>query len=484
MQGLIIDIHLPNQLLNVLYRLMKKNILRFAAFYSRVNLSLNSLFLKSLLISCCYLNITPAYAALPIEYWVTKNSNTRVYFVANRAIPMLDIQIMLDAGNHLDPSGQEGLAALTANSLNTGIEARNTGEMYSESQIADRFADVGALYSASSSTDFSAIQLRVLSTPEQREPAIDLLSGILQRPSFPKALIERNIQMTATALREALSKPQTIASRQFLSTVYGTHPYGQSSSLSSLDKLSQQDVTHFYQTRYGADRAVIILIGDIDRKTAEGIAEKLANALPSHTNTIDLPAVHALTRSIELRLPHPSQQTHILIGQAALKRADPDYFALLVGNHILGGGGFTSRLTKEIREQRGLSYSVYSYFFPLLQEGIFQIGLQTRKDQAEEARKIVQQTLNTFMQEGPTPQEIQAAKDNLINGLPLRLDSNAKLLANIANIAWYGLPLNYLDTWTDNIKMVTLKQIRTAFAKHLQPQWMATIMVGPSKDQE
>ena len=159
-------------------------------------------------------------------------------------------------------------------------------------------------------------------------------------------------------------------------------------------------------------------------------------------------------------------------------RSDPDFFALTVGNHILGGGGFTSRLINEVREKRGLSYSVYSYFAPGLHAGAFQIGLTTRPDQADQAIGVAREVLQRFVREGPTEAELRAAKDNLVNGFALRIDSNRKLLDNVANIAWNGLPLDYLDHWTEQVQRVSLADIRSAFSRVLQPERMVTVVVG------
>jgi zinc protease len=168
----------------------------------------------------------------------------------------------------------------------------------------------------------------------------------------------------------------------------------------------------------------------------------------------------------------------VFIGQPGHKRDDPDFFALLVGNYTLGGGGFVSRLTTEVREKRGLSYSVYSYFSPGLHAGAFMVGLQTRPDQAEQALQVSREVVARFVAEGPTPQELKAAKDNLIGGFALRIDSNRKLLDNVANIAWNNLPLDYLDSWTRQVEKVTATDVRAAFARKLQPERMVTVVVG------
>jgi zinc protease len=168
----------------------------------------------------------------------------------------------------------------------------------------------------------------------------------------------------------------------------------------------------------------------------------------------------------------------VLLGQPGIKRNSPDFFALTVGNHILGGGGFTARLTEEVREKRGLTYSVYSYFAPGLHAGAFTIGLQTRPDQAQQALALVREVLTTFVKDGPTEKELQAAKDNLIGGFALRLDSNRKLLDNVANIAWNNLPLDYLETWTAQVQKLNVEDIRAAFARAVQPDAMVTVVLG------
>jgi zinc protease len=188
--------------------------------------------------------------------------------------------------------------------------------------------------------------------------------------------------------------------------------------------------------------------------------------------------VPSLPKAQDLVIAFPSAQAHVLLGQPGYARSDPAHLALSVGNHILGGGGFTSRLTGEVREQRGLSYSVDSQFAPGLQAGAFTISLQTRPDQAEQALQLARAVLERFVSDGPTDAELQAAKDHLIGSFPLQLDGNLKLLDSVANIAWNGLPLDYLDTWAQRVQQLTPGTIRTAFARVLQPGSMVSVVLG------
>jgi zinc protease len=223
-------------------------------------------------------------------------------------------------------------------------------------------------------------------------------------------------------------------------------------------------------------------MGDISRVQAEAIAQQLTAQLPSSVEPNALPNVMIQIVPNEQRIGHPASQSHILIGAPGMARSDPDFFPLYVGNYTLGGGGFASRLMNEVREKKGLAYSVYSYFMPLKQPGAFQIGLQTKKEQADEALKLVRSTLADFIAKGPTEKELLAAKQNIIGGFPLRIDSNRKILDYLSIIGFYDLPLTYLDDFTRNIDRVTVAQIRDAFARHVNPQAMATVIVGAPEE--
>jgi zinc protease len=160
------------------------------------------------------------------------------------------------------------------------------------------------------------------------------------------------------------------------------------------------------------------------------------------------------------------------------RRSDPDYFPLLVGNYSLGGGGFVSRLMKEVREKRGYAYSVYSYFAPRKLEGPFEIGLQTKREQVGDALKVVDEVLTDYIARGPTAKELAAAKKNMVDGLALRMDSNAKLLGYLSAIGFYGLPLTYLDDFPAKVNAVTVEQVKAAFARHVKAENLVTVVVA------
>ena len=416
-----------------------------------------------------------ASAALQIQSW-TQPDGARVLFVANHAIPMLDVSVQFDAGQRRDPAGRAGLAELTVASLTRGVAGGEGGDL-SEAQILDGFADVAAERHAGAGEDRAGVNLRTLSSPAERDASLALLARTLAHPSFPQAGLERDKALAIAGIREELTKPEAIAEKAFMAAIYGGHPYAVVASEASMQAISRDDVVAFHRAHYVANRAVIAMIGDITREQAEQIAARLTRELPQGAALPALPDV-AVPKGGEVRIAHPASQSHILIGAPAIQRGDTDFFALTVGNYILGGGGFVSRLTDEVREKRGLAYSVYSGFSPLAQPGPFQIGLQTKKEQTGQALQVVRDTLAKFLKDGPTAAEMKAAKDNLTGGFALRIDSNAKLLENMAVIGFYNLPLDYLDRWSGRVREVSIADVRAALRRHIHPEQLSTVIVG------
>jgi zinc protease len=415
-----------------------------------------------------------AQAALPIQYWTT-SSGARVYFVEIRSIPMLDINVDFDAGGRRVPADRAGLGGLTHGLIKAGTAART------EEEISRRIADVGAQLGGSVDRDRAGISLRTLSSESERSQALATLAEILQTPAFSESVFAREKARLIDAVREDETKPDAIASKAFNRLLYGDHPYALSATPDTVGRIQRADVEGFYRANYVAERAVVTILGDADRVLAERIAEQLTAGLPrASAAPAALPEV-VPPRSETLHVAHPASQSHILLGLPALARKDPDYFPMLVGNYVLGGGGFVSRLYLEVREKRGYAYSVYSYFLPLAQQGPFQIGLQTKNEQAEEALARVRTVLSGFLEQGPTAAELKAAKQNLIGGFALRIDSNRKLLEQVALIGYYGLPLSWLDDFAAGVEKVSLAEVRAAFSRRVRTENLVTVVVGGGK---
>ncbi len=332
-----------------------------------------------------------------------------------------------------------------------------------------------------------SFSLRTLTYPDLLSQAVQLASRQLAAPSFPTDVWVREREAMQASIREANTRPATLAGRAFSRAVYGNHPYGYEMTQESLARIEVPQLAALYRQLIQPCRAKVTVVGALDRDQADKLVGQLLSrlsALSDATTSAACPVlpkvaeVTPLQQASEQRIDFDSAQAHVLVGQPGFKRDDPDFFALTVGNYILGGGGFVSRLTNEVREKRGLSYSVYSYFSPAMHAGAFTLGLQTRPDQADQALQVSRDVLAKFVADGPNEEELQAAKANLIGGFALRIDSNRKLLDNVANIAWNNLPLDYLDTWTQQVDKLSVADIRAAFQRKLQPQAMATVVLG------
>lgn len=421
----------------------------------------------------------PAWAVIPIQHW-THASGARVYLVASPSIPMLDVQIDFDGGSRRDPADRAGLASATASMVSAGVAAQGAQPALDENALSEAWVDLGAQLGVSAGLERLSVSLRTLTEPDLLERSLALAARQLAAPAWPEAVWQRDRQRWLGALKEAETRPGTPAGRAFAQAVYGDHPYGREVTATTLDAITVDDMRGFYRRHAVACRAQIVMVGAVDRAMAGRIADQLVAALAPN-GCEPLPAVAEiapLVQAVERRIPFDAAQAQVLIGQPGHRRNDPDFFPLFIGNYILGGGGFVSRLTTEVREKRGLSYSAYSYFAPGLHAGAFQLGLTTRPDQADQAVSVAREVVRRFVADGPTESELKAAKDYLVNGFALRFDSNRKLLDNVANIAWNGLPLDYLDTWTARVEAVTVADIRRAFSRVLQPERMVTVVVG------
>ena len=411
-----------------------------------------------------------AHAGPKIEHWVAP-SGARVYFVESHVLPILDVAVDFAAGSAYQPADKAGLAGLTRGLLDAGA-----GNL-DEEQISAKQVDIGARMGGSTDHDRAGMSLRTLSSKPERDAALDLLRTVLSAPTFPEAVLAREKGRTIASIREAETRPDSIAAKRFAAAIYPKHPYGVLATVDSVERITRADLVAFHHDYYAARRAVVSIIGDVSRTEAEAIAQRLTDSLPAGKADA---AVAAVTQPVHeiIKVPHPAKQAHILIGAPAIARSDPDYYALLLGNYVLGGGGFVSRLMQEVREKRGYAYSVYSYFSPRKLEGPFEIGLQTKGDQATAAIKVVEDVLTGFLAEGPTEKELAGAKKNLVDGLALRIDSNAKILGYLSAIGFYNLPLTYLDDFPAKINAVTVAQVKAAFARHVKRENLVTVIVA------
>ena len=414
-------------------------------------------------------------ASPKIEHWTLKNG-ARVYFVEARDLPMLTLNVVFDAGSARDPQQFSGLSMLTNHLLDNG-----TGDLDADA-IAGIFEGLGVEFNSSNDRDMAGVSLKSLTDRALLNPALDLFARVLAAPSFPAESVDRERQRALLGLKQAEASAGDVAAKAFFAQLYKGHPYAlpAEGNAAGLKALTRDDLATFHARHYVGSNAVLALIGDINLREARLIAERALGSLPAGDVAPPLAKVADVVprARAERVLAHPSTQTHLMIGEAVMARNDPDYFPLYLGNFVLGGSGLISRLSQEVREKRGLSYSVYSYFMPLREPGPFLLGLQTKNSQRTEALTVVRRVLKEFTEKGPTPEELAAAKKNVTGGFPLRIDSNRKIAEYLTVIGFYGLPLSYIDDFIPRIEAVTAEQIRDAFRRRVHPERMLTVVVG------
>jgi len=409
---------------------------------------------------------------LTIQSWTGKEGN-KVFYVPAPQLPMVDVRVVFDAGSARD-GDKAGLASMTNLLLDHGAGDWNTD------QIVERFDEVGAQFSTAALRDMAVLNLRTLTDAAWLKQSLDTLRTILQTPRFDEKELQREQQRVLVALRNQQESPSDIAELNFYEAVYSKQPYAipPLGTKESVEAFTRDDVVNFYKQYYVARNAIVVIVGAVDRMQAEAMAEDLMAGLDGGQVAEALPEVQELTDATTIKNQHPSTQTHIWVGQPGITRTDPDYLPLYVGNHILGGSGFGSRVVTQIREDRGLAYSSYTYFSPMRRKGPFIMGLQTKNAQAEQALDVLMQTVKQFIADGPTDEEIVSAKNNITGGFALNLDSNKDITEYVAMIGFYGLPLDYLKTFNDRVNAVTREQIDDAFKRRVHPDKMVTVMVG------
>ncbi|MCH9756541.1 MAG: insulinase family protein [Gammaproteobacteria bacterium] len=418
------------------------------------------------------LNAASATSTPPIQRWQTKQG-TPVIFYQAMDIPMLSISLAFRAGAAYDEQ-RFGLSTLTTRLLNQGNDGLDANT------LANRLAETGAQFSSENNRDMIVLHLKTLTEKEALKQATNLFTRIVKQPDFPKKAFEREKNQQQMAIRQALESPDEVANQTFFRALYQAHPYAHpiNGDLNTLNAITLKDVQHFHQTFFVAQNATLVLVGALNRKDAEALAEKITLTIPKGKKAPMIPDAKPLPESMDVNVPFPSSQTVLRLGQLGINHHDTRYFPLLVGNYTLGGGALVSRLAEELREKRGLTYGVHSQFVPMPERGPFVIGFSTKNEQAETAETLTRDTLEAFVKTGPSNAELKAAKQYLIGSFPLSIASNQSMASILLKMAFYGLPDNYLDTYTDNINAVSTQQIQSAFQKSVHPKRLLQVMVG------
>lgn len=430
---------------------------------------------KILTITLSIMLCTPLMAKpFKTQQWTTKNG-VRVVFYQAMEVPMVDMSIAFAAGSAYDKE-YYGLSALSAQMLNEGSSGLNA------TNIAEHLADTGAQFDISNNRDMAVFSLRTLSSAAPFTQATDIFAQIINHPDFPNDALERDKQQMLMAIEQIDESPDEVANLNFFQKLYAQHPYGHPThgTQSTVSQLTRQQVIDFYKQYYVARNAVFVMVGAIDSKAAHQLADKITQELPQGVPAAAIPKAQPLAHSEQIKIPFPSSQTVVRMGQLGIDHHNPNYFPLMVGNYILGGAALVSQLAIEVREKRGLTYGVSSQFSSMSAKGPFMISLSTKGSQTKEALKITDEVLRHFVSQGPTKDELNAAKSYLTGSFPVSLSGNKTIADLLLRIEFYDLPKDYLDTYVDHIHSVTSADIKRAFQEQINPDKLLLITVGKS----
>jgi len=419
----------------------------------------------------------PARRALNIQTWQTAEG-AKVLFVEARELPMFDMRLTFAAGSSQDQK-TPGIAVLTNAMLNEGVKGKDV------TAIAQGFDGLGADFGNGAYRDMAVASIRSLSATDKREPALKLFSEVVGKPAFPADSLARIKNQLLASFEYQKQNPGSLAGKELFKRLYGDHPYGHPSegTEKTIPAITIAQLKAFHAKAYAAGNAVIALVGDLSRDEAQAIAAQVSASLPKGPALAKLPTP-VEPKAGETHIEFPSKQTHLMLAQLGITRDDPDFAALSLGNSVLGGGGFGSRLMTEVREKRGLTYGVSSGFTPMQTQGPFMIGLQTRAELSENTLKLVQDIVRDFLANGPTQKELDDAKRELAGSFPLTAASNSAIVGQLGAIGFYNLPLTYLEDFMTQSQAVTVEQVKAAMNKHLSADKMVIVSAGPTVAQK
>jgi zinc protease len=412
-----------------------------------------------------------AAAGPPAERYSLSNG-ARLIVSEQHALPLVVMQILIDAGSRRDPRGQEGVAHLTADLLTEGTKTRTASE------ISQAFDFIGASYNTSADTDYAVLTLTVLR--KDFDTGLGLLADILQHPSFPEAEVRRRREAALARMKADEDDPGEVAEQAFVRTLFPGEPYGHQvvGTPEAVGKLTRKEVLAFYTQQYHPSGSIITVVGDI---SAPEIRERMEEALRDWNKGEvasfqypAAPAAHAQTVTVD----KPITQANIILGQRGVARDNPDYYALQVMSYILGGGAFSSRLFDNIRTKAGLAYSVASFFTVNKAPGSFQVVMQTKNESTNDAIQRACSEIERIRHEPVSDDEVRDAKSYLTGSFPLKLDSSLKIAGFLTQVEFFDLGTDYADTYMQRVNAVTKEDVQRVAQQYLHPEQMYLVVVS------
>lgn len=424
------------------------------------------------LVAVIALHTAAAAASGPPAERYTLGNGTRLIVSEQHALPLVAVQVLVDAGSRWDPRGQEGVANLAADLLTEGTKTRGASE------ISQAFDFIGAAYSTSADTDFAILTLTVLS--KDFDAGVSLLLDLLLHPSFPDAEVARRREAALGRIKASEDDPGQVAARAFVQTLSAGEPYGHVviGTPEAVRKLTRKDIVAFYGQHYHPEGTIITVVGDVSAaEVRDRMEQALRNWRKGGMAAFQYPAA-APRQAQTVAVDKPITQANIILGQRGVARDNPDYYALQVMNYILGGGGFVSRLLDNIRTKAGLAYSVASFFTVNRSPGSFQVVMQTKNESTTDAIQRACGELARIRQEPVSDDELNDAKLYLTGSFPLKLDSDTKVAGFLTQVEFFALGADYADAYIQRINAVTKEDVQRVARQYLHPDQMDLVVVS------
>jgi zinc protease len=425
-------------------------------------------------LACCFamtpLASAPSHAAAKVQHLISPGG-IEAWFVQDATVPLIAMEYAFGGGATQDPADKPGVGNMVANLLDEG-----SGDLDSKT-FHERLDRRAIELSFNSTRDHFRGSLRMLR--DNRDEAFDLLRIALTSPHFESSDVERIRAQVLSGLRRDTSNPTSLASRKFLEVAFGNHPYGRQANgtLESVPRIDVADLKDYVRRVLARDTLRIAVVGDVDPATLGKLLDQTFGGLPAKASLTPVADIEAAKPPQRAFIPLDVPQTVVTFGGPGIKRSDPNFMAGYVVNHILGGGGLSSRLYREVREKRGLAYSVYESLLWMDHSALFIGNTGTRADRAGETVDAINREVRRMAEDGPTPQELDEAKSYLRGSQMLALDTSSKLASALLQYQLDRLPIDYIEKRNAIVNAVTLADAKKA-AQRLWGQGLLTVIVG------
>ena len=415
-------------------------------------------------------SVAPSHA-VKVER-VVSPGGIEAWLVRDHSIPITAIEFSFRGGAALDPEGKAGLAKMVSSLLDEGA-----GDLDSQA-FQGRLESLSIRMSFSAGLETFRGSFKTLN--RNRDEAVSLLRMALNEPRFDAEAIERMRRQITAGLKRKSTDPNVLASRVWRRAVFGGHPYGRpvGGTMGSIADITAKDLRDFADSRFARGNLIVGVVGDVKATDLAPMLDRIFGALPASTEEAGLTDTETAAKGETFVVQMDIPQSVVVFGQQGIKRDSPDYYAAYIMNYTLGGGGFSSRLYTEVREKRGLAYSVYSYLNPMQRAAIISGGVATRNDQVAQSIAVIREEWGRMAESGPNAQELADAKTYLNGSFPLRLSSTGSIARMLVAMQYHKLGIDYIGRRDDLINAVTLADVQRVARHMLDPKYLTVVVVG------